>query len=73
MSLDPSCEAAYSAVFSDSDATTWCVLGQDGRKVVKKATGTGGLDALTASWKDDEVRGECLFLFARTVASDMCM
>lgn len=58
MALDPSCEAAYGEVFSDTNPTTWCTLGQDGRKLVKIASGTGGLAELTARWKDDEVSSE---------------
>ena len=43
MSLDASCQPAYEAVFSDGDPTKVLVLGYDGRKIVVKHQGEGGL------------------------------
>lgn len=56
LAVNTGAELGRSLTIGHADSTTWCILGQDGRKVVKKATGTGGLDALTANWKDDEAR-----------------
>ena len=65
MSLDASCAAAYTAVFSDDDPAAWCSLRHEGKKVVKNATGKGGLDELVATFKDDEILF-CLLRMSKT-------
>jgi len=53
--FEPSCNDAYSAVFSDSDPKTWCAFGYNGRKLLAKESGEGGLDELVETFEDSQI------------------
>ena len=53
---DSELKAAYEDVRSDNSDTNWVVYGYEGNsKIVKKASGSGGLDELKGSLEDDQV------------------
>ena len=66
--ITPECQEYYSAVFSDNDETTWCVLGYTGNKIVPLQKGTGGIEDLTATFED----GEIMYAFLRLTKTDDC-
>ena len=54
--FDPSCASAYEEVFADENDTDWCCLGYEGRKLKCAGKGSGGLEALVQTFKDEQVQ-----------------
>jgi len=66
---DPRLNEAYAAVRSDSDPTTWAVIGYDPSardKIVLENTGTGGLSELATHFQEDA----CQFAYLRVTTGD---
>jgi len=64
---DPELKSAYEDVRSDANDTNWVVYGYEGNnKIVKKASGAGGLDELKGTLEDDQVQ----YGYLRVVSGD---
>jgi len=66
--ISTGCQEHYAAVFSDTDETTWCVLGYQGNNIVPISKGTGGLQELIANFDDNEI----MYGFLRMTKTDDC-
>jgi hypothetical protein len=63
----PSLAEAYAAVRSDSNPTTWAVLGySNGDQIVVESTGTGGIAEMANHFKDDA----CQYGYVRVTTGD---
>jgi len=66
--IGANCQEYYSAVFSDSSDTNWCVLSYKGQTLEATGKGSGGLNELSGSFQDAEVQ----YAFLRMTKTDDC-